>query len=131
MPDPKQQYIDEHIDDPELCAQIPDYKRRLHELERQFIAGKLRPPNTTESAPAEDGTTGPDDAAASEDQPEPGPDGAGIEELNDALGKIADAPDGDAAEHDDAMEDVNDVRTAIADAPDGDVVVNAEASDAK
>ncbi len=91
----KRRYIDEHIDDPDLRVTIPNFKDRRNELERQFIAGKLRPSNTTENAPAEEGTTEPDGAAASEDQPEPGPDGEGIGELADALGVIADAPEGD------------------------------------
>jgi hypothetical protein len=38
----KREYVGKHIDDPDLCARIPDYKRRLHELERQFLAGKMR-----------------------------------------------------------------------------------------
>ena len=38
----QKQYTDLHIDDSDLCARFPDYKRRLHELERQFVAGKLR-----------------------------------------------------------------------------------------
>ena len=41
MPDPKQQYVDRHIDDPDLCKDWPNYKDRLHELERQFSSGKL------------------------------------------------------------------------------------------
>ena len=95
MPDLKHNYIEEHLDDPDLVARFPNFKARRNECERQFIAGKLRPSNTTKSAPAEEGTTDSEDAAAPAGQPEPGPDGEGIEDLADALGAIADAPDGD------------------------------------
>ena len=42
MPDPKQQYIDAHIDDEDLVARIKDLDQRTRELQRQWHAGKLR-----------------------------------------------------------------------------------------
>ena len=53
MPDRKQEYIRLHIDDAALVEQLPNYKDRLHELERQFAAGKMRPPPGITEEPAD------------------------------------------------------------------------------
>ncbi len=62
MPDPKQAFIDAHIRRPEILTAYPNYKVRLHAVQRMYEQTL-----GTKDAPA------PEDAAASEEQPEPGP----------------------------------------------------------
>ncbi len=68
----QKQYIDLHIDDSDLCARFPDYKRRLHELERQFVAGKLRAKGAQGAEPTIGEVLGiADDESKAESKPKP------------------------------------------------------------
>ena len=105
MPDLKHDYIEQHLDDPDLVKRFPNFKARHNECERQFLAGKQSAGGQEEKAEAKGPASTELSAGEVQDQfdkadalfggkPQQYKAGAatGIEELNDALGAIADAP---------------------------------------